>query len=341
LARPALEGLRILDLTQVAAGPYAAFLLGFMGAQVIKVESCSRMDISRGRANPTTAGEFRSYPGGEPGERPWNRSAHHVHRNINKLSVTLDLSKERGKELFLGLAKICDLLMENYRAPVMDRLGLGYEAVSKANPQLIYLKISSQGDTGPERDYGSLGSTLEQTAGIASVTGYEDGVPMMTNETFPDPLVGILAVGAVLAGLRRRRKTGFGGFIDLSQREATVGVLGEDGYTQISPRGSIVVYDDETLGFWDRGRGRTHDSVTDGTKVTVYFRDHAMRDLLPAGAIARFYGTATTHLDDDVREKIWEMMIQPERDRDPDKKGSAVLVKLERAETLQRQPLEF
>ena len=120
-----------------------------------------------------------------------------------------------------------------------------------------------------------------------------------------------------------------------------VGVLGEDGYTQISPRGSIVVYDDETLGFWDRGRGRTHDSVTDGTKVTVYFRDQAMRDLLPAGAIARFYGTATTHLDDDVREKIWEMMIQPERDRDPDKKGSAVLVELERAETLQRQPLEF
>ena len=227
MARPALEGLRILDLTQVAAGPYAAFLLGFMGAQVIKVESCSRMDISRGRANPTTPGEYRSYPGGVPGERPWNRSAHHVHRNVNKLSVTLDLSKDRGKELFLELAMICDVLMENYRAPVMDRLGLGYEAVSKANPQLVYLKISSQGDTGPERDYGSLGSTLEQTAGIASVTGYEDGVPMMTNETFPDPLVGILGVGAVMAGLRRRRKTGVGGFIDLSQREATVGVLGE------------------------------------------------------------------------------------------------------------------
>ena len=226
LAHPPLDELRILDLTQVAAGPYATFLLGFMGAQVIKVESCSRMDISRGRAKPTP-GEYRNYPGGEPGERPWNRSAHHVHRNVNKLSVTLDLSKDGGKAVFLELAKVCDVLMENYRAPVMDRLGLGYGEISKANPQLIYLKISSQGATGPERDYGSLGSTLEQTAGIASVTGYEDGAPMMTNETFPDPLVGILAVGAVMAGLRRRSKTGIGGFIDLSQREATVGVLGE------------------------------------------------------------------------------------------------------------------
>ena len=225
LVRPALDGLRILDLTQVAAGPYATFLLGFMGAQVIKVESCSRMDISRGRVKPTP-GEYRNYPGGEPGKRPWDRSAHHIHRNINKLSVTLDLSKDRGKEIFLELAKICDLLMENFRAPVMDRLGLGYDQVSKVNPQLIYLKISSQGATGPEMDYGSLGSTLEQTAGIASITGYEDGAPMMTNETFPDPLVGILAVGAVMAGLRRRLKTGAGGFIDLSQREATVGVLG-------------------------------------------------------------------------------------------------------------------
>ena len=225
-ARPVLDGLRILDLTQVAAGPYATFLLGFMGAQVIKVESCSRMDISRGSVKPTP-GQYRSYPAGKPGDTPWNRSAHHVQRNVNKLSVTLDLSNERGKELFLELAKICDLLVENYRAPVMDRLGLGYDTVAQVNPQIIYLKISSQGATGPERDYGSLGSTLEQTAGVASVTGYEDGVPMMTNETFPDPLVGILAVGAVMAGLRRRSQTGTGGFIDLSQREATVGLLGD------------------------------------------------------------------------------------------------------------------
>ena len=222
----ALDGLRILDLTQVAVGPYSTLLLGLMGAEVIKVESCSRMDISRGSARPTP-GATRVYPNGEPGERPWNRAGHHVHRNINKLSLTLDLAQPRGKELFLELAKVCDALVENFRASVMDRLGLGYDVVSKVNPQLVYLKISSQGATGPEKDYGSLGSTLEQTAGLASITGYEDGTPLMTNETFPDPAVGILAVGALMAALRRRRRTGKGSFVDLSQREATVTILGE------------------------------------------------------------------------------------------------------------------
>ena len=226
MSKPALNGLRILDLTQVAAGPYSTMLLGFMGAEVIKVESCSRMDINRGRASPAP-GDTRVYPDGDPGERPWNRAAHHVHRNINKLSVTLDLGAPRGKELFLALARICDVLVENYRASVMDRLGLGYDAVSQANPQLIYLKISSQGATGPEKDYGSLGSTLEQTAGLASVTGYEDGPPLMTNETYPDPVVGILAFGAVMAALRRRGATGRGCLVDLSQREATTMLLGE------------------------------------------------------------------------------------------------------------------
>jgi len=226
MAKLALEGLRILDLTQVAVGPYATLLLGFMGAEVIKVESCSRLDISRGPARPTPQGDGL-YPGGDPGERPWNRAGHYVHRNGNKRSLTLDLATARGKELLLQLVTVCDVLIENFRASVMDRLGLGYEAVSRVNPQLIYVKISSQGATGPEKDYGSLGSTLEQTAGLASVTGYEDGIPLMTNETFPDPVVGILAVGALMAALRRRRQTGQGTLVDLSQREVTIAMLGE------------------------------------------------------------------------------------------------------------------
>ena len=114
MATPALTGLRILDLTQVAVGPYATLLLGFMGAQIIKVESCSRMDIARGPAKPLP-GTTAQYPGGEPGERPWNRTAHHVQRNANKLSVTLDLARDEGKRLFLDLAGICDVLVENYR----------------------------------------------------------------------------------------------------------------------------------------------------------------------------------------------------------------------------------
>lgn len=221
----ALTGLRILDLTQVAVGPYATLMLGFMGAEIIKVESCSRLDISRGAVRPKPGEGL--YPGGEPGERPWNRTGHYVHRNGNKRSVTLDLARPRGKELLLQLATKCDVLIENYRASVLGRLGLGYDVISGVNPRLIYVKISSQGATGPEKDYGSLGSTLEQTAGLASITGYDDGKPLMTNETYPDPVVGMLAVGALMAALRRRRQTGQGTFIDLAQREVTVSMLGE------------------------------------------------------------------------------------------------------------------
>ncbi len=225
-SKPALDGLRILDLSQVAAGPYSTMFLGFMGAEVIKVESLSRMDINRGKARPS-ADDLRVYPNGDPGEHPWNTTAHHVHRNINKQSLTLDLSADRGKELFLKLAKVCDVLVENYRGSVMDRLGLGYDVVSKLNTRLIYMKISSQGATGPEANYGSLGSTLEQTAGLASITGYDDGLPLMTNLVYPDPVVGILSFGALMTALRRRLKTGAGCLVDLSQREVTTMLLGE------------------------------------------------------------------------------------------------------------------
>ena len=224
--RPALGGLRILDLSQVAAGPYATMFLGFMGAEVIKIESLSRMDINRGKARPSPD-DLRVYPDGDPGEHPWNTTAHHVHRNINKRSLTLDLSAKRGKELFLELAKVCDVLVENYRGSVMDRLGLGYDVVSRLNPGLIYMKISSQGANGPEANYGSLGSTLEQTAGLASITGYDDDLPLMTNLVYPDPVVGILSFGALMTALRRRLKTGSGCLVDLSQREVTTMLLGE------------------------------------------------------------------------------------------------------------------
>ena len=226
MTQSALAGLRILDMTQIAAGPYATLLLGFMGAEIIKVESCSRMDINRGPARPTPE-SYRMYPQSIPGERPWNRAAHHIQRNVNKRSLTLDLATPAGKELFVKLAAVCDALVENYRASVLDRLGLGYAELCRVNPQLVYVKISSQGASGPEKDYGSLGSTLEQTAGLASITGYPDGRPLMTNETYPDPVVGILAVGALMTALRRRRQTGKGAFVDLSQREATVTLLGE------------------------------------------------------------------------------------------------------------------
>jgi len=125
-----------------------------------------------------------------------------------------------------------------------------------------------------------------------------------------------------------------------------VGSVRSDGYAQVSPKGSMLVFDDETLGYWDRGKGSTHEAVQDGSKVMVYFRNPELgaagTKLLPAGGIARFYGTAKLVANGSPEaEKIYNTMVQPERDRDPDKNGSGVLIKVESAEDLGGNPLNL
>ena len=108
------------------------------------------------------------------------------------------------------------------------------------------------------------------------------------------------------------------------------------GFAQVSPRGSTLVFDDQHFSLWERGKGSTTENLTDGSKVTIYFRKPQLRadGILPKGGIARFYGTAKIHKSGPVYEQVWTRLIQPEKDRDPDKKGFAVLIKVERAEEL-------
>ena len=115
-----------------------------------------------------------------------------------------------------------------------------------------------------------------------------------------------------------------------------VGTALPDGYAQITPRGGTMVYDDEHLALWERGKGSTADNFADGTKVTIYFRKPQLRadGILPKGGIARFYGTAKVYRSGPEYEEVWTRLIQPEKDRDPDKKGFAVLIAVERAEEL-------
>ena len=114
-----------------------------------------------------------------------------------------------------------------------------------------------------------------------------------------------------------------------------------NGYAQITPRGGIMVLDDHHLASWERGKGATAGNLTDGTKLTVYFRKPQLRadGILPKGGIARFYGTAIVHRSGPVYDEVWRRLVQPEKDRDPDKKGYAVLIKVERAEDLEGLPL--
>ena len=120
-----------------------------------------------------------------------------------------------------------------------------------------------------------------------------------------------------------------------------VGTVLPNGFAQISPRGSTMVYDDEHLALWERGSGSTNENLADGTKVTVFLRKTQLRELglLPSGGIARFYGTATIHKSGPVYDEIWKRLIEPEKGRDPDKKGFGVLIKVERAEDLGGKPL--
>jgi hypothetical protein len=125
---------------------------------------------------------------------------------------------------------------------------------------------------------------------------------------------------------------------------ANVCLLGSvlpSGFAQMTPRGGTMVYDDEHIGLWERGSGSTADNMTDGTKLTIYFRKPSLREdgTLPRGGIARFYGTAKIYRSGPIYEEVWRRLVQPEKDRDPDKKGYAVLISVERAEDLAGQAL--
>jgi hypothetical protein len=116
-----------------------------------------------------------------------------------------------------------------------------------------------------------------------------------------------------------------------------------NGFAQVTPRGSTMVFDDEHFATWERGRGSTTEHLEDGTKVTIFFRKPELRQsgVLPRGGIARFYGTAEIHRDGPVYEQIWERLIQPEKKNDPEKKGFGVLIRVERAEDLRGEPLNL
>ena len=220
--KKALEGLRIIDLSQVYAGPYASKLLADMGAEVIRVESAVRS--GRGGQKPQSGAV---YPDGEPGERPYNRSAYYNELNRNKLAISLDLSKDQGREVFKRLVKVSDVVIENFSPRVMENFGLDYPTLRQIKPEIIVVSISAYGQTGPYRDYVSFGRGIEAMAGLSQITGYDDSQPLGAGIAYADATAGLHAAFAVLVALRHRRRTGKGQRIDLSLRESLTPLLGE------------------------------------------------------------------------------------------------------------------
>jgi crotonobetainyl-CoA:carnitine CoA-transferase CaiB-like acyl-CoA transferase len=211
-----LEGIRIVDLTAVWAGPYATRLLGDMGAEVIKIESPGSPDLLRA---------LSLLPPGT--EKSYNKAAYFNHNNRNKLSLTLDLSTGLGRDAFFRLVARSDVVIENYRAEVMDNLGLTYERLKDAREDIILVSMPGHGKDGPERDYVAYGTNVEQLAGLVAISGYIDGPPQKSGISYGDPVAGTAAAGAVLMALLSRRRTGKGQYVEMAQREVLTSQIGE------------------------------------------------------------------------------------------------------------------
>ena len=220
MERLALQGIRVVDLTQIWSGPFSTQLLADLGAEIIKIEPIYRLDPDRGMSWPAVGHTL-------PGDRPYNRSGSFNEHNRNKYAITLDLKKPRGNDLFKQLITHADVVIDNFSAGVMSRLGLGYEDLKAIRPDIIVLSMPAFGNTGPEKGYIGYGPVQEELAGVTSITGYADGPPLETGFYYGDPSAGLQAASAIMVALWSRRRTGRGQFIDLSQRETLVSFLGE------------------------------------------------------------------------------------------------------------------
>lgn len=210
-----LAGLRVADFTWIGAGAYTTRILADFGAEVIKVESATRLDPLRMTA------PFKDGIAGV------NRSGYFADRNCNKLAMQLNLKTAEGMSIARKLIERCDIVANNFAPGVMERFGLGYESIASEQPGIIYLSMSMQGATGPESHYVGFGLTIAALSGLLHLSGDPEDMPMGTGTNYPDHIPNPChAAFAVLAAVRHRRITGEGQYIDLAQTEPTIALLG-------------------------------------------------------------------------------------------------------------------
>jgi crotonobetainyl-CoA:carnitine CoA-transferase CaiB-like acyl-CoA transferase len=203
-----LDGVRVLDLSRVLAGPFCGALLGDLGADVIKVE------------DPGPGDESRTWPPHKDGE-----AAGYLVNNRNKRGIAVDLKAPDGIEIVRRLARSADVLIENFRTGTMEEFGLGYGTLAAANPGLIYCSVSAFGRTGPRADGAGYEALMQAFSGIMSITGEPGGPPVRCGVSFLDLTTGILCAFGVLSALRLRDRSGQGQRVDGSLLETAVGLL--------------------------------------------------------------------------------------------------------------------
>lgn len=294
-----LDGVRVLDMTVVWAGPYATWILAELGAEVIRIDnpwifpSATRGALPRPPAQMVAdlGGIFGGYPDQDPGARPWNRIAMFNAHARSKKSVTLDLRKEAGRETLLRLAETCDLMIENNSVDLIDKLGIGWAALSERNPRLSLIRMPSVGLTGPYRAYLGFGVNFEGLCGLTALRGYQDDDMSESESVFHmDAASGSAGAMAALMALRRRERTGRGELVELSQSENMMNHIGEL--------------------FIDAARtGREHQAL--GNRHHVY----APQGCYPCQGEDAWVALSVT--DDDRWRSLTEVLGRPELAEDP------------------------
>lgn len=205
-----LEGLRVIDLSRIVAGPLATQIFGDYGAEIVKIEQPGIGDDSRQWAPPYT---------------PDGQATYFFAVNRNKKSVTLNLKHPEGKAILKGLVARGDILVENFKPGTMEDLGLGYETLRAVNPRLVYCAISGFGATGPQQERAGYDAIMQGVTGLMSITGEPDGPPVKVGVALIDVITALFAHGAILAALHHRDRTGEGQKVELSLLECGVAAL--------------------------------------------------------------------------------------------------------------------
>ncbi|SDZ94783.1 Crotonobetainyl-CoA:carnitine CoA-transferase CaiB [Thalassobacillus cyri] len=207
--KSALSGIKVLDLSRVLAGPYCTMILGDLGAEVVKVEA----------------------PGGSDETRKWGPpfqegiSAYYLCTNRNKKSITINLKSEQGKKQIMDLVRDFDVVIHNFKAGTMERLGLGYDALKDINPRLVYCGITGFGETGPYKDLPGYDFIIQAMSGLMSITGDETSGPQKVGIAITDVLTGLYACIGIQAALLERNQSGTGQKVDLALYDTAVSSL--------------------------------------------------------------------------------------------------------------------
>lgn len=222
--KPPLEGIKVVEFGMVWVGPYMTMLLGFLGAEVIKVESVKSSDPAR------TIGQTGGLPG-------FDGNSFFNEMNLGKLGIRLNLKQPKAVELAKKIISMSDIVIENMRPGVMDRLGIGYATLKEVKSDLIMLSASTAGSTGPEREYTGYAATFSALGGLSQITGYPDSRPWLILHA-SDLRIATTGAFAVLAALNYRARTGEGQHIDLSNQEA-IAVLSGDKIMDYTMNGRV------------------------------------------------------------------------------------------------------